>query len=1173
MRDGAHRGFNWEEGEEMAGVRRNLEIRLAVVLVFGIALLAAMGGLVLSAPASASPPKYELVKRFGPDGSDAASFTVPPRVAIDQKSQFVYALAGNEFEPGALNKFDDEGNPVDWGGAAPYIASNEISGLEVPQSVRAQVAVNSETHVLYVTSANTIRAFQSDGEPAEFTAGPNAGSDAITGFGALSGIAVDVDGNIYASDASADLVKVFASSGEQLTQFAADEPLNLAVDTTGSVYAVTRFLGDVHHPVIKFEPSTPLPVTPATTYSAAPSPVDSEGSSSVAVDPPTNDVYVVHVGNGIDAPGVFVYSEDGTPITSFAGSGSEGELGIAGGIAVDGATEKVYVGNEASETAPRQVYVFQKQGPAKPKIEVTAVGGISTTSATLYARINPEQRPTTYWFEYGPNDCSTSVCTTVPVGGAAISEGNDGVWVSQKIQGLSANTEYHFLVVAENDHGSDEASGVFRTQENDLAFGLSDSRAWEMISPPNKRGALLHGTEETSAVIQAAADGNGIAYTSNAPVEAEPEGSRAVEPVSILARWEAPGWQSEEITPPNAKITPIAVGKQGEYKLFSPDLSKAILDPRSGTPLSDEASERAPYLRENTTPPVYRPLVTGKAGFANVPPGTEFGGGEEQFVSSVLIRGANPDLSHVILESRASLIAGAPEFSLYEWSGGQLSPISVLPSGEGGAIVSAPSASGLVSMRHAISDDGSRVFWTAHHLYMRDMEAGDTIRLDEVQGGTGEGKEEPVFQGASADGTIAFFTDTQQLTLGSGSSFSKADLYECEIVQSGSTSECELRDLTPEVGSEAADVQGVVSAISDDGSRAYFVAKGALTTEANQAGQEAVGGQPNLYLWQAGEGLRFIATLATEDRPDWGRPNNVPAPGEDSRLSTSSSPSGRYFVFMSERDITDQENVDVGSGEPVERIFRFDADAGRLECLSCPPGGAAPQGNVIGRQNELVDPRSEWFGRRVAATVPQPEVIATSGTTIYQPRVVLDNGRVFFNAIDSLVPADSNRQWDIYQYEDLGVGDCEPASGNAAIKRSGGGCVSLISSGTGEAEAGFLDASVSGNDVFFLTPARLSVTDVDNELDLYDARVGGTPATLALGVECGSGEACHPALSQVQEVAPDSASFNGAGNVKPLRRCPRGKHKVKRRGGKQRCVPRKGKKHHRRAGHRKGANQ
>lgn len=1172
----------------MAGVRRSYCVWSAVTRATKAAMVICVLALVATSVASASPPRYELVKQFGTDGTATPSFESPSPVAVDQQTHFVYAASGlsRNRGPAAIFKFDAEGNPVAWGGTAAYLSGNELGGLEFSAERQnwRQIAVDSVSHVIYINSRNAITAFRPDGEPAKFSAGSGAGTNAIGGFSQLAGIAVDSNGDIYASDADGGeheegVIEVFAPSGELLTHFipAEPKPANLAVDSTGAVY-VTR----AEFSVTKYIPSS-YPVTAATTYMAAPAPLDSANTpGSVGVNPGNNDVYVVHGA----PPGVSIYSGGGARITSFGEPGTAGELNGTGGIAIDRSTNRVYVGNHPASAAGSLsvVDIFRPEPPAAPRIELTAVSAISSTSATLHARINPDQRETTYRFEYGLADCATSICTTIPVGGASIGSGNDGVLVSQKVSNLIAGTRYHYRVIAENEIGPDEESGVFETQGSNLAFALSDSRVWEQVSPPNKRGASLRGTEEAAGTVQAAADGSGFAYVTLGSLEERPEGNRALEVSSVLARREAGVWHSKDISPPNTDVSPLHPGAQGEYKVFSADLSDALLEPRSSTALSPEASERGPYLRSGD-PATFRPLVTGKEGFANVPPGTEFGGKGQS--SEVEVLEAAPGFDHIALRSTVPLVTapGLSGPSLYEWTAGTLSPISVLPPAQGGGVVAAKLlGSGGHSMRHAMSDDGSRVFWTGFndgHLYMRDMQVEETIKLDEVQGGTGEGKEEPVFQGASADGTAAYFSDFQQLTADSGASFDpgsgkgRADLYECEILRSEGTTECRLHDLTPVVGSEAADVQGVVSGLSEDGLRLYFVADGALVTGENQFGDSAVAGRPNLYLWQKEKGVRFIATLSADDSPDWGVTENTDALGRVAKLSTGHSPSGRYLAFMSDRDITGQGSVDVTSGESVERVFRYDADTGRLDCLSCAPDGASPKGLLEQTRSgaPFVDPREVWFTHRISAAVPQAEILSLNDEVAYQPRAVLDNGRVFFNAFDPLVPADSNSQWDVYQYEDLGLGDCSATSGNADISRSGEGCVSLMSSGTGESEAGFLDASVSGNDVFFLTSARLSATDSDNEVDLYDARVGGSAAVPSSASECSSGESCHPASPQVPEVAPGSSSFTGAGNVRAGKECPKGKRRV-RHSGKQRCVPRRqGKKHHRRARHGKGTGR
>jgi hypothetical protein len=719
---------------------------------------------------------------------------------------------------------------------------------------------------------------------------------------------------------------------------------------------------------------------------------------------------------------------------------------------------------------------------------------------------------------------------------------------------------------------------TFTTQFGGLGFGLADDRVWEMVSPPNKHGAKLIRISEVH--FQASLDGAALAYPSRLSIEEDPEGNRILEPSTSLARRNADGsWRSKDITPPNDRVTPLTIGNGGEYKLFKPDLSAALVEPRSGTSLSPEASERTPYLRENAEPPVYTPLVTGKEPYANVPPGTEFGGGERPigFVTTI---GASSDFRHFALRSDVPLVENAPSSgqTVYEWSEGQIEPVSVLPVDEGGEIVEAHFVgSGEGSVRGALSEGGSRVFWSTGTygsttgLYVRDTEAGESGRLDVKQtGASGVGTARPVFQGASADGTVVFFTDSRQLSADASSN--GFDLYRCELPLGSIASGCAtLTNISvPIAAGENAKVLGIAPAINEDGTRVYFVAQGVLDDEANALGDGAVSGQPNLYLWQQGDGVRFIATLSDEDRSDWGgsllSPNSIEA-----QLTAVASPNARYLAFMSQRSLTGYDNRDGESGEAAQEVFRYDAVTGDLGCASCNPSRSRPDAPVRATTAPLIDPWDLWLGQRAAATLPEAVSTYTTGISLYRPRSVLDNGRVFFNAIDPLVSADSNGQWDVYQYEPTGVGDCLVSSGGSSTSRAAGGCVSLLSSGTAVDEAGFLDAGETGDDAFFLTSARLSVLDEDLEVDIYDARVGGVPATRSPISEC-LGDACQPMAKVPIDPTPASAGFKGTGNLRPVarKRCPRSKRAV-RRHGRVRCVSRKhhrssdGKKKHREA--------
>jgi hypothetical protein len=535
--------------------------------------------------------------------------------------------------------------------------------------------------------------------------------------------------------------------------------------------------------------------------------------------------------------------------------------------------------------------------------------------------------------------------------------------------------------------------------------------------------------------------------------------------------------------------------------------------------------------------------------------------------------GANRSLSEFVLLSEVSLLDGQPEAppGLYHWAAGQIRPVSVLPDAEGGGFVGARWAgSGPGSVRNAISEDGSSVFWSLGDygignalsaLYVRDMEQEESTRLDVApEGVPGPGEPRPTFQGASSDGSVVFFKDLQQLT--DDASASGFDLYRCEIPAEDPSLGCAtLTDISaPVEGSgESSQVLGLAPGVSDDGATIYFVARGILDSSPNGAGDTAAPGSPNLYRWRDGDGVRFIATLSEEDEPAWGAEF-----GRTLALSAGLSPSGRYLTFMSEEELTDQGNRDSETGNPVQEVFLYDSAADRLQCVSCDPSGAAPLGEELPGFAPLVDPRGQWSGQWVSAIGPQPLIVETAGISLYQPRAVLDNGRVFFNTVAPLVSADSNSQWDVYQFEPLGQGRCNASSGGSAVIRSGEGCVGLISSGTGAKEAGFLDASASGDDVFFLSPARLSLLDQDLELDVYDARVNGVVAKLSPGSEC-LGQDCRPSPAPPIQGSPGSATFAGPGNLKQAKGCPKGKKKV-RRGGKTRCVPRK------QRGHKKQGN-
>lgn len=861
-----------------------------------------------------------------------------------------------------------------------------------------------------------------------------------------------------------------------------------------------------------------------------------------------------------------------------------------------------------------------------PRIDNDSATQVTTSSATLAAEIDPRNLVTSYHFEYlteaafeadGESFSGPAPATSVPLVPSELVAGQKTVSVSVHVGGLEAHTTYRYRVVAENllGEGADASRG---TPEPLLTWGtggfsLLDGRGWELVSPPDKHGALVEPIGE-DWIIQAAAEGGRLAYSTRAPSESNPSGYLIYQ--SSLATRTSGGWTSHNLALPHVTATGFSVGQGWEYRIFSEDLSHAIVQPfgafvscssalGDAQPcLSPQATEQTPFLASNykearsgetCSESCYTPLVTGAEGVADVPPETEFGqlsveGGEcpPQLFCGPRFLDATPDLDHVLLEAPVALgpspspKATVPPKSLYEWSAEappseELRLVSVLPGNSSKEARPAPVPTIGYSQdgaRHAISNDGSRVVFTAggeqeseQHLYLRDhatapsspigpggecLVATDacTVQLD-----AGLPGRVVQFQTANSAVTRVFFTESL------GELGKEADLYEYNLEKGE-----RVRITT------GADVLASIIGASEDGTMLYFVGDGALTAHAVTNGtckpitiRETVKAGPgcNLYAmhydgghWEA---PILIAVLSNEDIPDWSGDSSA-----YTGLTARVSPNGQWLAFVSTHRLTGYDNEDVVSDEPDSEVYEYDAATGDLVCASCNPTGARPYGRSsvqintanggIAGGHEVY--REGWF----AATLPPWTPSLTSSDSIYQSRYLSDSGRLFFNADDALVPKDTNGTEDVYEYEPEGVpaGEhaCSPGSESGGITykpahrlqvdggevHEGPGCIGLISSGESAQESAFLDATESGSEVFFITTARLSARDTDTAYDVYDARECTTtspcaPEPAATPQPCEEEASCKPTPSSSPPIfaLSGSATFSGPGNlVQPL---------------------------------------
>lgn len=475
--------------------------------------------------------------------------------------------------------------------------------------------------------------------------------------------------------------------------------------------------------------------------------------------------------------------------------------------------------------------------------------------------------------------------------------------------------------------------------------------------------------------------------------------------------------------------------------------------------------------------------------------------------------GRSGDFSHVIFGSSQELLPGMPASptgaQLYEWAAGQLRVAGVLPDGSipaGGALAGDAEGVGYPGfVEHAISTDGSRVFFESpdpvtelaegmpRQLYVR-IDGERTVDVSAPEEGVNDpnGPQPATFMAASADGSVVFFTSHGKLTANAntGSADEGANLYEYELSSGG-----RLTDLTVDTGDAAgAQVQGVLGS-SEDGSEIYFTALGVLPPNA-----DAKDGEPNLYRENTGTGeITYIATLSPSDYGDWifqgGGEVDGGSPGA---LHAYVAPDGQHVLFTSTESLTGYDNLDIVSGEPDAELYEYDASgAGSLTCVSCDPSGAPPTAGAKIEQG--------------------------AAPTLNSGRHMTDDGsEVVFETADRLLPRAANGFNNVYEWERGGSGSCEAAAAS---------CLYLISTGTSPGPSSSLGVSPDGTDVYFNTPERLAPQDQSENLDVYDARIGGG---FSESFSACSGTGCQGVPPAAPIFAtPSSVTFAGVGNFPP----------------------------------------
>jgi len=516
----------------------------------------------------------------------------------------------------------------------------------------------------------------------------------------------------------------------------------------------------------------------------------------------------------------------------------------------------------------------------------------TTTTVRLNGRINPRNRPTTYYFEYGP---TASYGQQTPAAPASAGDGNVQILVSEQLTGLQPGTTYHFRLVAQSNAGTTESPDATFTTRT-VAEMTAPSRGIELVNQPEK------GNQEPVSGAAQTPDGNKVFWNlqTGAPGSPSAYSQFRSERTKATPQW----WETYSVLPPIDQLEPnttyntvLSISEDGNTFLVR---SRQGSGAQGAIRVEPDGSIADLY----TAPPDHLPIC--------------------ECVSASMSK----DGKRVFLELTRNFAEFKPQKpeqvldpdhpegtqQVYEIGDGSPELLSRLPGGQVGTC-SALFAVGPFYTHPGIDDGGTRMVFQSQgaacdepfRLYLRDLETDTTISL----GGT------PVSGAPSAERLVRIKGDGSEVLFLSESRLDPADQNNLGDVyrwsDAGGT-EC-VTCIVPKAGVWIGGDHEPGVAVSDDFSRFYF------TSEQKLLPNEGIQGKPNVYIWREGT-IDYVTTL-----------------GDGGALATSAyysdlNPTGEVAVFSVEpaRSTTD----DTGG---VPQMIRYDDRDGSIECISCAPPG------------------------------------------------------------------------------------------------------------------------------------------------------------------------------------------------------------------------------------------
>jgi hypothetical protein len=738
--------------------------------------------------------------------------------------------------------------------------------------------------------------------------------------------------------------------------------------------------------------------------------------------------------------------------------------------------------------------------------EIRALGA-TQSSLSLEAKINPKGFGTSYRIEWGT---TTSYGNQVPADFEPyVGEGTTPTRIGTKLTGLAAGTTYHYRIVTTSSFGSTASPDQIAETLN--SCGLPEGRCFELASRRDAGPVALPGQGLTFIDLhfQAATAGpGGLAYTVEGGY---PDATNATE-VFYRSTRGASGWSSTQLSAPIKQTEAGGTGVEGAAATdwLSHDLSCGFA--HSDQPLTDDPIQHLAH--EEPIQNLYR--INPDNSYTLV---TNLGSEEGVGGGTFDVLGGSQDCSKVFFTT-ATHYAGIPAASgqvLYEWNEGKLRNAGIVPGPSGEVPVAASGA----NMFNAVSEDGSRVFFTAERqtsanpaeigagaIFVREGGVTRDVSLSE----TATPDTNAEYRWATPDGSKVFFLASAGLT--EESSPSGTDLYEYDLDAE------KLTDLSVSHEAGGAQVGGFVAA-SRDGSHVYFVARAQLVPGRGKTLAENLSANKFSLYGEAGGTLSFVGTVVGNPPGAEGAELLYMTRAGNRVWSARTSSDGRYLLFQTPGNVTGYES----GGERVPQAYLYDAHGGSegTVCVSCRQDGkpsVAPTGY------------SPLEAERVNNPLNPPQFLTVRN----------GQAQVFFSSPDELAPGATVGQNNLYEWSHGQVFRLSSSPAGQQRPEPDPGIFEIVAG-----------ASEDGSDAYFVTTQSLNWEDGDKRLSIYDARIGGGyPEPAAPPAPCvpTTEGSCQGPSQGGGAVVPGatSATFSGPGNPKQTQ--PQQKKKSKKKSKK-----------------------